>query len=277
MGRWQPGARERLEQAALDLFLEQGFTETTVPQITARAGLTTRTFFRHFADKREVLFAGDESVPEQVARLMADAPPALGPMELIAGGLAPAAAEIIEGRSLDYVRRRRAAIDAEPALQERELRKFSQMAEAMERGFRDRGADDLTARLAAEIAVTAFRVAVTRWLDQHGDPDLPTTVNQTLAAMTHLLGTQAGQPLAPERQGAFDAGNGPRGGQGDLGPSREADRRGEGADVLGDRGDPGDRLHGQGEADREPHQEYDDGHRADEAAGAGESPVEPRP
>ncbi|TDD07972.1 TetR family transcriptional regulator [Nonomuraea deserti] len=186
MGRWQPGARERLEQAALDLFLDQGFTETTVPQITARAGLTTRTFFRHFADKREVLFAGEESVPERVARLMAEAPPSLGPMELIAEGLAPAAAEIFEGRSLDYLLRRRAAIDAEPALRERELRKFSLMSEALEQGFRDRGVDDLTARLAAEIAVTTFRIAVARWLDQHGDPDLPATINQTLAAMRHL-------------------------------------------------------------------------------------------
>jgi AcrR family transcriptional regulator len=189
MGRWQPGARERLEQAALDLFLEQGFTETTVPQITARAGLTTRTFFRHFADKREVLFAGEEVMPERVARLMAEAPPSLGPMELITGGLAPAAAEIFEGRSLDYLLRRRAAIDAEPALHERELRKLSLMSQALEQGFRDRGVDDLTARLAAEIAVATFRIAVTRWLDQHGNPDLPTTINQTLAAMRHLTNT----------------------------------------------------------------------------------------
>ncbi|MFD2418269.1 TetR family transcriptional regulator [Amycolatopsis pigmentata] len=189
MGRWQPGARERLEQAALDLFLDQGYTETTVPQITARAGLTTRTFFRYFADKREVLFAGDRSVPEQVARFMAEAPPSLGPMELIATGLPPAAVKIFEGRDLDYLLRRRAAIDAEPALRERELRKFSLMSEALEQGFRDRGIDDLTARLAAEIAVTTFRIAATRWLNQHGDPDLPATINQTLASMKHLTST----------------------------------------------------------------------------------------
>jgi AcrR family transcriptional regulator len=189
MGRWQPGARERLEQAALDLFLEQGFTETTVPQITARAGLTTRTFFRYFADKREVLFAGEELVPERVARLMADTPPSLGPMELITEGLPPTAAEIFEGRGLDYLLRRRAAIDAEPALRERELRKFSLLSEALEQGFRDRGVDDLTAWLAAEIAVTTFRIAVTRWLNQHGDPDLPATISETLAAMRHLTNT----------------------------------------------------------------------------------------
>jgi AcrR family transcriptional regulator len=189
MGRWQPGARERLEQAALDLFLEQGFTETTVPQITARAGLTTRTFFRHFADKREVLFAGEDLVPERVARFMAEAPPSLGPMELITEGLAPAAAGIFEGRDLDHLLRRRAAVNAEPALHERELRKFSLMSTALEQGFRDRGVDDRTAQLAAGIAVTAFRIAVTRWLDQHGDPDLPTTVNETLAAMRRFTNT----------------------------------------------------------------------------------------
>lgn len=186
MGRWQPGARERLEQAALDLFLEQGYTETTVPQITARAGLTTRTFFRYFADKREVLFAGEESMPEQVARFMTKAPPSLGPMELITERLAPVAVEIFEGRDLDYLLRRRAAVDAEPALRERELRKFALLSERLERGFRDRGVDDLTARVAAEVAVTTLRIAVTRWLDQHGDPDLPTTINDTLAAMRHL-------------------------------------------------------------------------------------------
>ncbi len=189
MGRWQPGARERLERAALDLFLEQGFTDTTVPQITERAGLTTRTFFRHFADKREVLFAGEESVPEQVAHFMAEAPPSLGPMELITQSLAPATAKIFEGRGLDYLLRRRAVIDAEPALQERELRKFALMSQAMEQGFRDRGVDDLTARLAAELAVTTIRVAATRWLDQNGDPDLPTTINQTLAAIGNLTNT----------------------------------------------------------------------------------------
>ncbi|WP_030454783.1 TetR/AcrR family transcriptional regulator [Herbidospora cretacea] len=189
MSRWQPGARERLEQAALDLFVEQGFTETTVPQITARAGLTTRTFFRHFADKREVLFAGEDLVPEQVARLMAAAPPSLGPMELITEGLAPAAAEIFQGRSLDYLLRRRTVIDAEPALHERELRKFALMSDALAQGFRDRGADDLTARLAAELAVTTLRIAVTRWLNRQGDPDLAATINETLAAMRHLTNT----------------------------------------------------------------------------------------
>ncbi|MDT8912155.1 TetR family transcriptional regulator [Amycolatopsis sp. PS_44_ISF1] len=188
MGRWQPGTRERLERAALDLFLEQGYTETTVPQITARAGLTTRTFFRYFADKREVLFAEEEAVPERVAGFMAEAPPALGPMPLITEGLPRVAVRIFEGRSLEYLLRRRSVIDAEPALHERELRKFALLAEAVEQGFRRRGVDGLTARLAAEVAVTAFRIAVTRWLDQHGEPGLPAVIDETLAALRRLTG-----------------------------------------------------------------------------------------
>ena len=110
-------------------------------------------------------------------------------MELITEGLAPAAAEIFAGRSLDYLLRRRAAINAEPALRDRELRKFSLLSRALEQGFRDRGVDDATAELVAEIAVTAFRIAATRWLDQHGTPDLPTTISQTLATIKRLTNT----------------------------------------------------------------------------------------
>ena len=60
MTRWEPGAPERLAQAALELYAERGFEQTTVAEIAKRAGLTERTFFRHFTDKREVLFAGQD-------------------------------------------------------------------------------------------------------------------------------------------------------------------------------------------------------------------------
>lgn len=102
MSRWEPKARERLEQAALELFVEVGFAEATVPQITARAGLTTRTFFRHFADKREVLFAAEGELPALVARLMSEAPPDLPPLALIERGLQTVAVTRFEGH-LDYL------------------------------------------------------------------------------------------------------------------------------------------------------------------------------
>jgi len=193
MGRWRPNARDRLEQAAIALFIEQGFAETTVPQITARAGLTTRTFFRHFADKREVLFAGDAELPALVARLAADAPAALSPMMLIAYALETVAATRFEGRR-EYLRTRRALIQADEGLRERELRKLAALSDAIGRGFQDRGVDELTAMLAAQLAVTVFSVTISRWLDQDGEQPLSELVHDTLRALRSVTADPAEQP-----------------------------------------------------------------------------------
>ena len=171
MSRWEPDARERLERAALELFVRQGFAQTTVPQITARAGLTTRTFFRHFADKREVLFGYQVDLPGIVAALMAAAPRSHGPMKLIAEGLDTIADHQFEGR-LDQLRTRQAVILSDAGLRERELRKQSILSDAITSGFRDRGLDELTSTVAAHIAVTVFAVAVTSWLTQAGSQHL---------------------------------------------------------------------------------------------------------
>ena len=192
MSRWEPNARERLERAALELFVERGFAETTVPQITARAGLTTRTFFRHFADKREVLFAGEEELPALVARLMADAPASLGPMMVIVQGLETVAATRFEGRR-EYVRTRRSIIRSDEGLRERELRKLSVLSEAVSRGFRDRGVDELAATLAAQVAVTIFSVAVSRWLDHDGEQPLSEFVHETLGTLRSVTADSAEQ------------------------------------------------------------------------------------
>src|ERR1700712_4592180 len=147
MGRWEPDARERLENAALDLFAERGFEKVTVPEITARAGLTTRTFFRHFADKREVLFADADQMPIMAARLVQQAPPDLAPMELVAQGL-PMLAAAFEGR-LDQLKQRKAVIDGNDGLRERELRKMERLVDAIVEAFRGRGVDELTAAVVA--------------------------------------------------------------------------------------------------------------------------------
>jgi AcrR family transcriptional regulator len=192
MSRWQPGARERLERAALDLFTEQGFAETTVPQITERAGLTTRTFFRHFADKREVLFAGEEHLPDLVARVTAEAPAELGPLDVIVYGLGKAAETLFTDDRLAFLRARRAVIAADEGLRERELRKLDAVTEAMRGAFRERGADDLTAALAARTGVTIFTTAIGRWIDGNGNPPLPESVKQTLAAFREVTGDEPG-------------------------------------------------------------------------------------
>ena len=87
MARWEPNARERLVLAALDLFAEQGYDNTTVTQIANRAGLTKTTFFRHFPDKREVLFAGQEVHSRLLADGAAAAPDSATPLEAVAAAL----------------------------------------------------------------------------------------------------------------------------------------------------------------------------------------------
>jgi len=196
MSRWQPGARDRLERAALDLFLERGFDQTTVPQIAARAGLTTRTFFRHFADKREVLFAGQDEVPALVADLIARAPAAMEPTDVITWGFQIIAPTMFQDRG-DYPRKRRTVIDSNEGLRERELGKLANLSDAITRGFQARGSDDLTATLAAEIAVAVFKVAVRRWIDQT-DGDLSAVIAETINALNALTTVPR---TAPEESG----------------------------------------------------------------------------
>src|SRR5215469_13715779 len=84
MSRWEPNARGRLEQAALELYCERGFDQTTVTEISERAGLTERTFFRYFADKREVLFWGQEHLRDLYVRAIVAAPETDAPIDLVA-------------------------------------------------------------------------------------------------------------------------------------------------------------------------------------------------
>src|SRR4249919_2871497 len=106
MSRWQPNARGRLEQAALELYTERGFDQTTVADIAARAGLTERTFFRYFADKREVLFARSSDLQDGLVEAVVNAPPDVAPFDAIAGALGAAAALFDERR--DHASRRQA-------------------------------------------------------------------------------------------------------------------------------------------------------------------------
>ena len=186
MSRWQPNARERLERAARELFVEQGFAATTVPQITARAGLTTRTFFRHFADKREVLFAGEDEMPAVMTRVFVDAAPELTPMEVIVRGLSDVVAPRFDGLR-DYLRVRRTVVQSDEGLRERELRKLAIIASGGYDGFRRRGLGHLEATLAAQVAVTVFDTSLTRWLDDPGDRSLAEIVAETAAVLAGLV------------------------------------------------------------------------------------------
>ena len=192
MARWEPGARGRLERAALALYAERGFENTTVAEIAERAGLSERTFFRHFADKREVLFAGGSTLQDQLVNPVAEAPESAAPIEAAAAGLQAAAALLQERR--EFARQRQAVIAASPELRERELIKLASFAAALADALRRRGVKDPAATLTAEIAIAVFRAAFERWIDDTNEEDFPQLMQESLEQLKAL--TAGERPLA---------------------------------------------------------------------------------
>src|SRR5271155_3510335 len=176
MGRWEPDARGRLMQAAFELYRERGFEQTTVAEIAERAGLTERTFFRHFADKREVLFAGADALRELLVSTVAEAPASAAPLEAVAAALVAAGAYIQEGAEL--ARERQAIIAASAELQERELIKLASLASALADSLRRRGVEDPAASLTAEVGIAVFKVAFERYVGEIGQHDLPRLIRE---------------------------------------------------------------------------------------------------
>ena len=162
MPRWEPDAQTRLVTAALELFVEQGYDETTVAQIAERAGLTKSSFFRHFPDKREVLFAGQDAFSKLPVEAVAAAPEDATPLEAVGAGL-QALGTVFTAERRPFASKRQAVIAANSELQEREALKLAGLGSAMRRALRRRGVTDPTASLAAELGILAFRAAFTRW------------------------------------------------------------------------------------------------------------------
>jgi AcrR family transcriptional regulator len=187
MGRWEPDSRGRLQEAALALYAERGFDQTTAAQIAARAGLTERTFFRHFADKREVLFGGSAVLRERIVAGVAGAPPDDGPLDAVACGLNAAAALLGEFRR-DLSRQRQAVIAANPELRERELTKLADYAAAVAVALRQRGVSELQATLAAESGTTVLRVALERWASGTDERDLAAIMRDAVAELRAVTG-----------------------------------------------------------------------------------------
>jgi AcrR family transcriptional regulator len=177
MGRWEPDARGRLEQAALALYSERGFEQTTVADIAGRAGLTERTFFRHFADKREVLFAGASHLQDLFVTSLASAPDSAPPIDAVATAL-QAAAAVLSDR--EYSRQRQSIIAANADLQERELIKLASLSAALASTLRGRGVADPAASLAAEAGIAVFRIAFERWVSEAGPADLSQAIQESL-------------------------------------------------------------------------------------------------
>jgi AcrR family transcriptional regulator len=154
-------------KAAITLFAEQGYEATTVAEIAERAGLTKRTFFRHFSDKREVLFSGSEELERVWLEAVTAAPPDATPLAGVTAGLDPVAEMFIERH--DFARVRAGIIEANPELRERELIKLQNLAASIEAALLDRGFSTNIAILAAQAGVTVFHVAFAAWVEQN-DP-----------------------------------------------------------------------------------------------------------
>ena len=193
MARWEPNARERLERAALALFIEHGYDATTVAEIADRAGLTKSTFFRHFADKREVLFGGQDMLAGLFRDAIQVAPPAATTADCLAAALGSAAVAFTPDRH-DLAPARQAVIAANSELEERQLLKRARLASVMAEALRARGADDFAARLAAEVGVLAFSTAYARWAapeNRHPYTEIAHAALRDLQARAATLGAEA--------------------------------------------------------------------------------------
>jgi AcrR family transcriptional regulator len=184
MGRWEPGASGRLREAALTLYLEHGFEQTMVADIAERAGVTARTFFRYFADKREVLFDAATELEEKSLAALEAAPATASTLDLVAAAL-DAVADII-GHNRELARKRHTVIMANADLRERELIKLAHMSTALADALQQRGIDDTEATLAAETGSAVYRVAFQQWVNATDDQDLRDAIRQSFAQLRTL-------------------------------------------------------------------------------------------
>jgi AcrR family transcriptional regulator len=182
MPRWEANARERLVLAALDLFAEHGYENTTVIEIAERAGVTKSTFFRHFRDKREVLFSR-ETMSTVLVDAIAAAPADAAPLEIVASAIEAAGSEFLTPARRALGARRHAVIAANPELQEREALKRLALTADMVEALEQRGIDPMTARVAGELGSLAFTIAYDRWADPTSDA---ASSNLVLEAMSEL-------------------------------------------------------------------------------------------
>lgn len=183
MARWAADAAGRLHNAALELFIENGFAATTVPQITERAGLTTRSFFRYFADKREILFTGEDELPAVVAEMFDQADLGRTPMEIVHHGLLSVVTPRLMSLRHELLVRRQ-IVHSDDGLRERELRKLAILHSAATAALIRRGLTPLDAEVMGRLAVTIYDTTLELWLAQ----DAPDALDAILASVVEAVG-----------------------------------------------------------------------------------------
>ncbi len=185
MGRWEPDTANRFRAAAIALFGEIGYEHTTVAAIAQRAGLTSRTFFRYFADKREVLFDGSQRLQQMMVDALVQAPEAATPLDALAAALVKPG-EFFDAERRPYARLRNDVIAANPDLYERELIKMATLAAALTAALRTRAVAAVDASLLAEAGIAVFRVAFTQWVSTTEQRDYAEIVTASLSRLRAL-------------------------------------------------------------------------------------------
>jgi len=185
MPRWEQGSKERLQQAAMELFEEQGFEDTTAVQIAKRARVTTRTFFRYFSDKQEVLFADEDMLRAALVQEFTQAADVTAPLQAVTQSLAGFNWDSLGSR--EVLRRREAMIASTPCLLERELSKQHQMADEFGSVLLQRGVDPGVAGLAAHVGVQVFRTAYRQWLDDGDGADLASASEAAMSLLATIV------------------------------------------------------------------------------------------
>lgn len=170
MSRWDPDASGRLQAAAMELFTERGYDAVTVAEIAEHAGLKKRSFFRHYSDKREVLFAGSAAFERTVLDAVQAAQMSMTPLDAVMTGLAAGGASLT--RWGEPVRERQRIVESAAELRERELIKMAALTTTVADALRDRGVDSLTATLTAQVGVAVFMTAFQQWVEGTGPLDL---------------------------------------------------------------------------------------------------------
>ena len=188
MARWYPDAVGRLQEAAMDLYGDPGYDNVTVAEIAARAGLTRRTFFRYFSDKREVLFFGTSNLEALATQGVMAAPDGLPALEAVAGALAPVAQLSDDDPAhAAFARRRHSLIQANAELRERELSKHASLANALVAALQSRGVTEPAGRLAAVAGLAAFTVGFERWNDDPARRKLGAHVRDAMRSLTAVV------------------------------------------------------------------------------------------
>lgn len=185
MGRWEPDAESRFRAAALELFGEIGYEQTTVAAIAERAGLTARTFFRYFADKREVLFSGSERLQQMMVDALTQAPAEASAVDAIASALSKAG-DFFDDDRRPFARLRSTVIAANTDLRERELIKMATLSAALAQALRERGVGEPDASLVAEAGIAVFRVAFRQWVGESERRNYVEIVKESLARLRML-------------------------------------------------------------------------------------------